>query len=224
MPTRFALLDIDGTLLLSNDAHAEAWHRAFAESGYDVDVDRLRRMIGMGGDKLIAGAVPGLSEDREPGAAIAKRHKALFRSDYLPRVRPAPGARELLERLRGDGFRLVVATSAKGDELHALLQAAHVDDLIDEATTSDDAKRSKPDPDIVRSALERVHAPADASTLLGDTPYDIEAASKSGVRTVAVRCGGWNDDELAGAIAIYDDPADVLRNYDASPFGRAVAR
>jgi HAD superfamily hydrolase (TIGR01509 family) len=217
---RAVLLDIDGTLLLSNGAQAEAWHDAFRDFGRDVAVERLTRLIGMGGDKLIPAVSPELHADREPGSAIADRQQHIFLERYLPRLDPAPGGRDLLLRLRSDGYRLIVATSAKADEVEALLRAASIDDLVDGSATSADAKRSKPDPDIVLGALARGGVAARDAIMLGDTPYDLDAAARAGVSAVAVRCGGWTDHELRGAAAIYDDPADVLRNYAASPFAR----
>lgn len=212
------LLDVDGTLLLSNDAHARAWCNAFEEFGYTVRLEQVRRLIGMGGEKLLAAVAPDLTEDRDPGRAIAERRKDLFLHRYLPGVQAAPGARELVERFREDGLARTVATSAGADELNALLRAAHIEDLIENTATSDDAAHSKPDPDIVQAALRRSGVGAAEAVMLGDTPYDIEAAARAGVAMVAVRCGGWTDTDLGGALAIYDDPADLLRNYRTSPF------
>ncbi|HYJ80259.1 MAG TPA: HAD family hydrolase, partial [Longimicrobiaceae bacterium] len=132
-------------------------------------------------------------------------------------------ARELLERMRADGLTLVVATSASKDDLGALLKAAGVEDLIDASSTSSDAEESKPDPDIVQAALDAAGCDPGEAVMLGDTPYDIEAASRAGVGCVALRCGGWwSDEDLAGATAVYDDPADLLARYEDSPFGRGT--
>jgi phosphoglycolate phosphatase-like HAD superfamily hydrolase len=132
-------------------------------------------------------------------------------------VQPAPGARALLERLRADGLTLVVATSAGSDELDALLDRAGIADLLDERTTSSDVENSKPDPDVITAAARRSGEPPAALVMLGDTPYDVEAALRAGVRVVGVRCGGWTDAELAGAAAVYDDPAHLLRELERSP-------
>lgn len=214
---RGILLDIDGTLLLSNDAHARAWVAAFANHGYAVSFDRVRSLIGMGGDKLLPAIVPGLSDQQGEGKQIADERKTLFRQRELADLQPAPGARELVERLDRAGLKLVVASSASGDELDSLLQAARVDDLIDTATTSSDAKESKPDPDIVAAALDRSDLRAEEVLMIGDTPYDVESAARCGVGLIAVRCGGWDDDRLDGALAIYDDPADLLAHWRESP-------
>jgi phosphoglycolate phosphatase-like HAD superfamily hydrolase len=128
-----------------------------------------------------------------------------------------PQARSLVERMHADGHKLVVASSAQAAEIEPLLQRAQVADLLTERISATDAQRSKPAPDTVYAALERLGLPADAVVMIGDTPYDIAAASQAGVATIALRCGGWDDVALAGALAIYDDPADLLANYDTSP-------
>lgn len=213
---RGVLLDIDGTLVASNDAHARAWVEALAEQGITVAYDEIRRRIGMGGDKLLP-EVSGISEESERGKAISKRRAEIFKERYLPKLEPTRGAHDLLQHLKNEGLALAVATSAKADELDGLLKVCGADQVIDTKTSSDDAENSKPDPDIVHAALERIDLPADAVVLLGDTPYDIEAAKRADVGTLAVRCGGWNDAHLAGALAIYQDPADLLGRYYASP-------
>lgn len=151
------------------------------------------------------------------GKQIAERRKQSFLTRYAPTLRPAPGARALVERMRGDGLRLVAASSAQSDELAVLLKSAQVDDLLDERVTASNVKESKPASDVVAVALEKFSLPPERVIVLGDTPDDIESASKIGVRTLALRCGGFDDSQLAGVIAIYNDPADLLAHYDTSP-------
>ena len=215
---RAVLFDIDGTLVDSNDAHTRAWVEALAEHGVDVPFDRVRRLIGMGGDKLLPAAT-GIEEDSPQGEKISKRRRELFKERHLPSLRPCRGARDLLEHMRRHGLRLVVASSAKKDELQGLLEVCGADGLIEERTSSDDAEHSKPDPDIVRAALENLALPPGEVVMLGDTPYDVEAAGRAGVGVIALRCGGWTDRDLAGALAVYDDPADLLARYGSSPLG-----
>jgi HAD superfamily hydrolase (TIGR01509 family) len=215
-PVRAVILDVDGTLVLSNDAHARAFVEAGEELGHPADFAVVRRLIGKGGDKLIPEAF-GFEADSEPGERLAARKKEIFRERHLPSLQPAPGARALLERLLRESFTLVVATSAGGDEVGELLDAAGVADLIEEATSSSDAEESKPDPDIVEAALRKTGEPAGAVVMIGDTPYDVEAARRAGVAIVAVRTGGWRDADLAGAAAVYDDPADLLEHLERSP-------
>jgi len=215
-----ALLDIDGTLIDSNDAHARAWTAAGAELGYDIPFDRVRPLIGMGGDRVTP-AVTGHAEDSGEGERIAELRGRIFRERHLPALLPTRGARALLEDMKSQGLALVVATSASQDDMNALLERAGVRDLIEERTSSADADSSKPAPDIVQAALARAGVRADEAIMLGDTPYDVAAARNAGVVCVALRCGGgWSDGDLIGAEAIYDDPADLLANWESSPFRR----
>jgi HAD superfamily hydrolase (TIGR01509 family) len=209
------LLDIDGTLVLSNDAHAHAWVEAFSQFGYTVEFDEVRRLIGMGADKLIASVQPGLTDTEGTGKKIKEARSKIFLEKYAPHLQPAPGSRDLIEALQANGLKTIAASSSKSDELSALLKAARVDDLLTQATTSDDVDNSKPDPDIVQVALDKIGVRPDEAIMIGDTPYDIEAAARAGVRCIAVRCGGWEDEELAGAAAIYADPADIAAQIGA---------
>jgi phosphoglycolate phosphatase-like HAD superfamily hydrolase len=213
------LLDIDGTLLDSNDAHARAWVDAFAAHGYVVPFEAVRPLIGMGGDKLIP-KLTGLHPESPEAKRLGETRSEIFLDRELPTLRPTLGARELLEHMRLRGLELVVATSAKADEVQALLRQAGVADLIEAASSADDAERSKPDPDIVRAALSAVRRPASHSLMLGDTPYDVEAATRARVPIIALRCGGWADAALEGATEIYDDPGDLLAHYEESALGR----
>jgi HAD superfamily hydrolase (TIGR01509 family) len=212
------LLDIDGTLIDSNDAHARAWVDALAAHGYVVPFEQVRPLIGMGGDKLIP-ELTGLDPESDEAKRIGDTRSRIFLERELPTLRPTPGARELLEHMKSRGLELVVATSARKDEVDALLTQAGVADLIEAASSADDAERSKPDPDIVRAALRKVGRPASHSLMIGDTPYDIDAARGALVPIIALRCGGWDDESLAGAVAIYDHPADLLAHYEESPLG-----
>jgi HAD superfamily hydrolase (TIGR01509 family) len=213
------LLDVDGTLINSNDAHARSWVDVFRESDYDVTYGQVRALIGMGGDKLVR-ALTGLDVEKGRGKELTAKRKQLFLRDYLPSLRATPGAHELVRRMRAEQLRVMIATSAREDELNALLEQAGLSELIQRRTSSDDAEESKPHPDIVHAALAKGQLDAAATLMLGDTPYDFEAAQRAGVRTIAVRCGGWwADDALGGAVAIYDDPAELVREYDASPLG-----
>jgi len=211
------LLDVDGTLVDSNDAHANAWVRALDEAGVRADFATVRRLIGKGGDKLLP-EVSGIAADSPEGKAISERRGQIFQKELLPSLRPFPDAKELLACMKKAGLRLAVASSSKKDELGGLLRVCGADELIEAGTSSDDADNSKPDPDIVHAALKQIGQPADKVILLGDTPYDVEAATRAGVKVVALRCGGWDDKDLAGAVAIYDNPADLLAHFDVSPF------
>jgi phosphoglycolate phosphatase-like HAD superfamily hydrolase len=213
---RGVILDVDGTLVDSNDAHARAWVAALQEEGFEVPFERVRPLIGMGGDKLLP-EVTGLPEENPRAKRVGERRGGIFKERFLPSLRAFPRTRELLLRMREAGLKLAVASSAEPDELKALLRIAGAGDLIQGASSADDAGRSKPDPDVVHAALGRLALDPGGVVMIGDTPYDVEAAARAGVRAIALRCGGWGDDRLRGAIAIYDGPADLLARYEQSP-------
>ena len=216
---RAAILDIDGTLIDTNDAHAHAWVDVCAEFGVEVPFGKVRPLIGMGGDKVLP-QLTGDEEDSERGKEIKERRGEIFQERYLPSCRPFPQARELLQRMRDQGLTLVVATSASKDDMAALLKKIGVEDLIEARTSSSDAEASKPEPDIVEAALEQAGCQPDEAIMLGDTPYDIESAGRAGVACIALRCGGWwKDEDFSDAAAIFDDPADLLAHYRESPLG-----
>jgi len=216
---RGVILDIDGTLIDSNDAHAKSWVEAMAEYGYIVPFEKVRPLIGMGGDKVLPETIH-LQKDSEIGSQISKRREAIFKERYLPHLRAFPGAKELLQEMRKRGLQLAIASSAQPDELKSLLRLVGAEDLVEEKTSSKDVSRSKPDPDVMQGTLQRIELDANEVLMIGDTAYDIEAASKVQVGTIAFRCGGWKDADLAGALAIYDGPADLLAHYDESPLAR----
>ncbi|HYP29895.1 MAG TPA: HAD family hydrolase [Blastocatellia bacterium] len=219
-PVRGVILDVDGTLVDSNDAHARAWVEALSEQGVEAEFEKARRLIGMGGDKLLP-ELSGIEEESPEGRRASERRGRIFKEKYLPSIKPLPGARELLKRMTEDGLKLTVASSAKKDELDPLLEVAGASDLMEEKTSSDDAENSKPDPDIVEAALGKAGLSPDEVVMIGDTPYDIESAGKAGVGVIALRSGGWKDEDLSGAIAIYEDPADLLAHYDESPLKKS---
>lgn len=213
------LLDVDGTLIDSNEAHAHAWVDALVENGFPVEFSEVRRRIGMGGDKLLP-EVSGVDAESPKGKAISKRRGEIFRTKFLANLRPFPAVKELLGRMKQEGLELAVASSAKEDELDDLLRVCGADKFIKASTSSDDAENSKPDPDIVHAALARLGHPPAEVILLGDTPYDVQASLKAGIRVVALRCGGWDEPDLQGAIRVYDDPADLLARFAKSPFAQ----
>ena len=210
---RGIIFDVDGTLIDSNDAHARAWVDAGEALGYDIAYDEVRPLIGMGGDRVTP-IVAGVEEDSPEGEALAKARGEIFRRSYLPDLEPFPGVRDLLQRLTDDGFKVVVASSASEEDLGALLDRAGVADLIRDSTSSDEAEESKPEPDIVDAAVGRAGLPRDRLIMIGDTPYDVEAARRARVPIVAVRCGGWSEDDLDGARTVAADPAELLERYE----------
>ena len=216
------ILDVDGTLVDSNRLHAQAWFDAFREAGLDGGtVADIQRLIGMGSDKLLPEAV-GIEAETVDGKQLSARRADLFQRLYLPTVRAVPGAAGLVETLRDRGVRLAVASSAKPDELEALLAIAGVPWLRDDATSADEVEASKPDPDVVHAALRELDLPAERVAFLGDTPYDVEAGLRAGVTVIGVRSGGWDEIGLRGAAAVYRDTEDLLLRLDESPLGSNV--
>jgi phosphoglycolate phosphatase-like HAD superfamily hydrolase len=187
------ILDVDGTLVDSNDAHARSWVQAFAEHGITVAYEDVRRAIGMGGDKLMP-LVSGITDESDDGRRISSRRAEIFAQAWLPGLRPFPCTRELLQRFRDDGFTLAVASSAKKDELTLLLETAGVSDLISQPTSSDDAPSSKPDPDIVQAAMKRTGCAPGHAVLIGDTPTISRRAD-------ARACSWLHSSAAAGAAA-----------------------
>jgi HAD superfamily hydrolase (TIGR01509 family) len=213
------IFDIDGTLIDSVDLHAESWQRAFARFGFELPLDEIRAQIGKGGDQLMP-VFLSREELEAKGEAIEGYRSDLHKREYLPRTRAFPAVRDLFLRLREAGHQVVLASSGKRDEVERYKEIAGVADLVDDTTTSDEAERSKPHPDIFEAALAKIAplGPGDA-IVVGDTPYDAEAAAKAGLRTVGVLCGGFPraDLEGAGCVAVYEGPEDLLRRYEGSP-------
>lgn len=209
------LLDIDGTLVDSNDANARAWMQALVAHGFEVNYIKLREAIGMGGDNLLPRVVR-IDSDSPEGRAVSKTRGEIMKSQYMPHLQAFPQVKALLTRMHAQGLKLVVATSAKPDEADILLQTTGALDLIDVIATTEDAESSKPAPDILQAALKKSGLAAESVVMLGDTPYDVEAAGKANVRILGVRCGGWAAPDLQGAETVYDDPADLLARYGDS--------
>ncbi|GAC1356798.1 MAG: HAD family hydrolase [Ktedonobacteraceae bacterium] len=219
-----ALLDVDGTLIDSNDAHAHAWLQAMGESGYqNVSFEKVRPLIGMGGDKVLP-EVLRIAKDSEDGKKISQRRKEIFKTRYMQTLRAFPHTLDLLQHMHTQGLKLVIATSAEPDELTALLQIIdpHAADLFADRASSQDAKASKPDSDVIQAAVQKADLSPQVLIMLGDTAYDIQAAAKVDIKTIALRSGGWSDHDLSGAVAIYNDPADLLAHYGESPLVRGL--
>jgi HAD superfamily hydrolase (TIGR01509 family) len=213
------IFDVDGTLVDSVDIHARAWQEAFAEFGHDIAFDRIRSQIGKGGDQLLPVFLSG-DELEAKGEALEKRRAEILKQRYLHQIKGFPEVRALFQRILDAGMRVALASSSKSDELAFYKKVAGIDDLVETETSSNDAEKSKPHPDIFQAALARLPgiSPAEA-IVIGDTPYDAEAAGKTGLRTIGLLCGGWSEAELraAGCIAVYRDPASLLAGFADSP-------
>jgi HAD superfamily hydrolase (TIGR01509 family) len=221
--SRAVIFDIDGTLVDSVDLHARAWQEAFRKFGREVEFERVRQQIGKGGDQLMPVFFSPEELDKF-GTEMEKYRGELFKRAFLPHVRPFPRVRDLFERIERDGKRIALASSAKEDELKVYKDLAHITDLVEEETSKDDVARSKPHPDIFAAALARLGDVSPSETIVvGDSPYDAEAAVKLNLKTIGVLCGGFPETELraAGSIAIFNDPADLLARYEQSPLSRS---
>jgi HAD superfamily hydrolase (TIGR01549 family) len=222
--TEAVIFDIDGTLLDSVDLHARAWQEAFAHFGKQIEFDRIRSQIGKGGDQLLPVFLD-QNELKQFGHDLEEFRSKLFKTRYLPQVKPFPAVRELFQTIKAAGQRVALASSAKGDELQVFERIAQIDDLVQVETSSADAERSKPYPDIFEAALKKLGSDVhrENAIVVGDSPHDAEAAAKAKLRTVGVLCGGFPKSDLlqAGCIAIYDGPEDLLRNLDRSPLRTA---
>ena len=207
------IFDLDGTLVDSNELHVDSWDRAFRHFGKQFSREALRAQIGKGSDQYLPEFLSP-DEIERFGEELDEYRSKLFREEYLSRVRPFPKVRELFERIRTNEKRIVLASSGKEEDTkYYVAKLLRIDDLIEGYTCADDADRSKPAPDIFTAAIEKLGdiSPAEAITV-GDTRFDIEAAAKAGLRTIALLCGGTPEEILraAGAIAVYRDPADLL--------------
>lgn len=211
------IFDIDGTLVDSNDAHARAWVKAFADEHITVPFDQVRPLIGMGSDQMVP-RLTDVQKDSPTFKRLGEAWKQHFQAEEMPHLKAQPGVRALIERLQERGLRLIVGTSADEALVADLLRVAGVDDLLTEYTTASDVESSKPEPDILQAAVTKLGlAPAEV-LMVGDTPFDIESARKAGVATVALRCGG--DTRFEGAVAVYTDPQEWLEQLDQSPLGK----
>jgi HAD superfamily hydrolase (TIGR01549 family) len=215
---RAVIFDIDGTLIDSVDLHARAWQETLRRYGCEVAFEDVRNQIGKGGDQLMPVFLPARQVEQQ-GKEIEQQRGELFKREYLPQVKRFPCVPELFARLQGDGKKIALASSAKGDELATYKRIAEIERFIEAETSSEDADRSKPEPDIFLAAMSRLGSiDPDEIIVVGDSPYDAEAGRKAGLRPIGVLCGGFAPEKLeaAGCVALYRDPADLLARYDTS--------
>jgi beta-phosphoglucomutase-like phosphatase (HAD superfamily) len=214
-PAKAIIFDVDGTLVDSNDLHIEAWREAFAHYGIGLTYDQVHDQIGKGGDQLIPSFLSQEDVDKF-GAELDRLRAEIFLRDYLPQARPFPHVRELFQRLKTDGLQIALATSSKQVEVDTHIRNLEIEDLINGATSADDVDRSKPCPDIFETALALLEGvfPKEVR-VVGDTPYDVIAAARANLSTIAVLSGGFPEEALygAGAAAVYLDVADLLEHY-----------
>ena len=213
--SKAAIFDVDGTLVDSVDLHALAWQEALIEFGHQVTFEQARSQIGKGGDQLIP-VFLSEAEQKDHGTEMEEWRGKLFREKFLPLVRPFSAVPDLLRRVRDAGLKVAVASSAKESELEIYLEIAGVKDLVDIATSSEDAENSKPAPDIFQVALQKLGIAGSEGVAIGDTPYDAQAAGRAGMPTIGVLCGGFSENDLrqAGCAAVYPGPGALLACFD----------
>jgi HAD superfamily hydrolase (TIGR01509 family) len=213
------IFDLDGTVVDSNDFHVQAWDLAFQEFGKNFPVAKLRAHIGKGSDHYLPEFLTA-DEIEKFGYQLDKFRSMLFRTAFLSRIKPFPKVRELFERIKADGKRIALATSSHKADVKNYTDKARITDLVDCQTTADDTDESKPAPDVFQAALDQLDKQANAAVAIGDTRFDIEAANRIELKTIGFLCGRAADEQTlrrAGAIAVYQDPADLLEHYDDSP-------
>lgn len=213
------MFDIDGTLTDSVDIHAMAWQEALRKFGHDIPYERIRRQIGKGGDQFLQ-TLLSRSEYERYGEELDQYRGRVFKQNYLKFIRPLSMVPELFQRIKRQETKIVLASSAKRDEVEQYERLLQVEELVEHETSSDDADRSKPHPDIFQAAMERLgDPPAEQVLAVGDTPYDAQATAAISVACVGVLSGGWSHTELreAGCIAVYCGPADLLARFEESP-------
>jgi HAD superfamily hydrolase (TIGR01509 family) len=217
---RAVLFDVDGTLVDTNYLHAVTWWQAFAQGGYYVPMTDIHRAIGMGSGQMLDHLLPA-DRDKEADASLGTSHDALY-ATYWSRLRPLPGAADLLRACKAGGLAVVLASSAGEAESGVLRAAIDADDAIDDATFSGEVDRAKPAPDLVQVALEKAGVPAERAVFVGDTVWDVQASQKAGVPCIGLLSGGIGRQELAeaGAAEIYDNPAHLLAALAGSLIGR----
>lgn len=211
------IFDIDGTLVDSVNLHARSWQEALAHFGHPVPFDQVRAQIGKGGDQIMP-VFLSPSEVESRGPDLERYRGELFKRNYLGQVRAFPQVRELFLKLLDDGWRIALASSAKSDEVEAYKEICRVGDLIEAETSSDDAERSKPHPDIFQAAVARLDVAPNECMVVGDSPYDAEAAAKAGAISIGLLCGGFAPEALtaAGFLNLYQDPSDLAAHYEQS--------
>lgn len=215
-----AIFDIDGTLVDSVDLHASAWQEALVKFGHHVTFEQARSQIGKGGDQLMP-VFLSEAEQKDHGEEMEEWRGKLFKSKYLPLVQPFSAVPELLRRVHEAGLKVAAASSAKKSELEIYLDIACIKYLVNVAISSEDAEQSKPAPDIFQVALRKLGIEGPEAVVIGDTPYDSEAAREAGIPSIGMLCGGFTEEALrkGGCVAVYPGPGALLACFGASPLG-----
>ena len=219
-PRRAVILGLEGVLVDTREASALAWLVALHDGGHDVSIDLLRQLSGFTAAELLR-IVADLKADSPEGREIARQQDRIFRTWYLPRILPFVGARRLLQRMKADGLRVIALSSGSADSAPDLVRASGVADLLDDVVSADDEPRDAAMAEIITSIIATCGGTRAGIVMIGDSPYDVATGERTGIDVVALRCGGWSDESLQGAIAVYEDHIHLLSQFQSSPLGSA---
>jgi phosphoglycolate phosphatase-like HAD superfamily hydrolase len=214
------ILGLEGALVDSREASTLAWLVALHDGGHDVSIDLLRHLSGVAADELLR-IVGGVRADSTEGKQIMRQQERIFRTWYLPRILPFVGARRLLQRMKSDGLRIVALSGGGADTAPDLVRASGVADLLDDIVSADGEARDEALAEIIGSVISQCNCTREGIVLVGDSPYDIAAGERAGIDVIALRCGGWTDATLQGAVAVYEDHVHLLTQFQSSPLGSA---
>jgi phosphoglycolate phosphatase-like HAD superfamily hydrolase len=214
------VLGLEGALVDSREASTLAWLVALHDGGHDVSIDLLRHLSGVAADELLR-IVGGVRAESTEGKQIMRQQERIFRTWYLPRILPFVGARRLLQRMKADGLRIIALSGGGADTAPDLVRASGVADLLDDIVSADGESRDEALGEIIGSVISQCNCTREGIVLVGDSPYDIAAGERAGIDVIALRCGGWTDATLQGAVAVYEDHVHLLTQFQSSPLGAA---
>jgi phosphoglycolate phosphatase-like HAD superfamily hydrolase len=212
------ILGLEGALVDTREASTLSWLVALHDGGHDVSIDLLRHLSGVAADELLR-IVASVTADSPEGREILRQQERIFQTWYLPRILPFVGARRLLQRMKSDGLRVVALSSGGSDTAPGLVRASGVSDLLDDIVAADGEPRDAALNEIITSLMVSCGCKRDGIVLVGDSPYDVSAGERAGIDVVALRCGGWTDASLQGALAVYEDHVHLLSQFQTSPLG-----
>lgn len=215
---RAVVLGLEGALVDTREASTLSWLVALHDGGHDVSVDLLRHLSGVAAGELLR-IVAGLKSDSPEGREILRQQERIFRMWYLPRILPFVGARRLLQRMKSDGLRVIALSSGSADTAPELVRASSVADLLDDVVSADGESRDAALNEIITSVAATCNCKRDGIVMVGDSPYDVSMGERAGIDVVALRCGGWTDASLQGAVAVYEDHIHLLSQFQTSPLG-----
>jgi phosphoglycolate phosphatase-like HAD superfamily hydrolase len=202
----------------TREAATLSWLVALHDGGHDVSIDLLRHLSGVAADELLR-IVAGVKADSTEGRDILRQQERIFRTWYLPRILPFVGARRLLQRMKSDGLLVVALSGGTADAAPDLVRASGVADLLDDIVSADGEPRDAVLNEVITSINASCNCTREGIVLVGDSPYDVSAGERAGIDVIALRCGGWTDATLQGAVAVYEDHIHLLSQFQASPLG-----